>query len=1652
MRLVSRIISSILCISLPLQAMAEVRFVYRMSVDGSLPEGNYTSVGDYTPDAFNFADKTNVSPSTAIFSDPVTVTGIDTTAGISIQGGCYLINDEDVSACHAEPGTVASGDRIKVRLMSSPSWETTTQARVSIGGISDSFSVRTRAEPVSVRLGPDADGTPPDGQVTVDYTFDFATLADVDGGPIDQPARSQELTWNVIGGEVPEGLFFSEATGLLFGEPTTSEEATFSVAASHPDGASDDETYTVTISPAPNAPDAFSFTPQTGVEPGVELFSEEVTLSGLERSAMVTATGAASARMSVNGGALVTSATVNNGDRIRMRVISPNSFGATAAASLAIGEFSTSFTVTVRETDQTPDAFTFVSLTEQAPNSEATSTQITLAGFEGSVGISISGLGSPAYSLNGGAWTSVAGTAAPGDTVRIKLTSGAANSTRVATLTVGGVAGTFSVSSAAEDAIPDLLAFDPVSGASESTLVSSAAEMVSGINVPVTISVSGEGSPEYRINSGNWSSTAGSVRSGDLVSVRLTAGAAGTTRTATLFLAGIEVPFSVSTVAADTTPDAFAFSPVTVAPSAVATTGPVTLTGFDGSIPVTVSGHASALYSLDGVTFTADPGTVGAGAEIWLRVTASATEGSVRTVTLTAGSGTADFAVTSQDITPNVFTFSAATGVDPGSISVSNDQTITSITGAVAISISGQGSPEYRINGGDWTSNTGTVQANDVVAVRLTAGAANITRTATLTVGGRQAAYSVTARAPSTTPDSFTFTSALVTAGTVATAGPVTLTGFQDAIEVSVSGDPSALYSLDGVTFTATPAQITPGAQVWVRGTASNSEGSSRTITLTAGTGSGSFVITTQDRTPDSFTFAAVTDATPSTVTASGIQSINGISGTVPISITGDGTPEYSLNGGAWTSSAGTVMANDSVSVRLTSGAGGETRSASLTIGSSTFTFSVTARLFDTTPDSFSFTPVLAAPEMSAVSNKVTLTGFEGSIRLSISGDTSGLFSLDGTTFDGIAKYVTSGQDVWVRVTAPSFANQSNTATLTAGSVSAPFTVTAQDLSPTPFSFTTVTGAEPGALTTSSTVILSGITGNVPVSISGDGSPTYQVNGGEWSASPGTVVNGDSVAVRLTAGEVSATRTATLTIGTMVGTFAASTRSGDSTPDAFSFESQTVAAGSAVTVGPVTLAGFEGVVPVSVSGDATDQYSLDGTTFTSTAGNAGPGQQIWLRVNASPTEGQSRVVVLTAGGTSASFTVISEDFTPDLFSFSAASGVNPDTITTSSQQTISGISVSVPVSISGTGGPSYSINGGAWGDTAGTVMSGDTIAVRLTSGTFGENRAATLTVGTRDIPFSVTTRPYDTTPDQADFTTSMASAGAITTVGPVAITGFDGSVSVSVSGDATALYSLDGVNFGSTTGSISAGANVWLRAASSSSNGGSKTIVLTTGSVNSNWVLNTHDTVPDAFSFTAVGGANLSTAITSESKSISGITTSTAISISGGLYSVNGGAFRSTASTINNGDTVRVQLTSSASFSAQTSATVTIGGVAGSFFVTTRAQDSGLLVNSSTSTVIASCYTPYTKLAYRSVSISGLDSTAVNVIITNVTGTPSNVYPTINASVSNGGSLTMYMKPQSSTSTHTATVQIKNKTTGSTIRSLTWTVYGKASTYTNSCP
>jgi hypothetical protein len=93
---------------------------------------------------------------------------------------------------------------------------------------------------------------------------------------------------------------------------------------------------------------------------------------------------------------------------------------------------------------------------------------------------------------------------------------------------------------------------------------------------------------------------------------------------------------------------------------------------------------------------------------------------------------------------------------------------------------------------------------------------------------------------------------------------------------------------------------------------------------------------------------------------------------------------------------------------------------------------------------------------------------------------------------------------------------------------------------------------------------------------------------------------------------------------------------------------------------------------------------------------------------------------------------------------------------------------------------------------------------------------------------------------------------------------------------------------------------------------------------------------PNTFTLTGVTGATVSTVYTSNTITVAGLTVSPAnIKISGGTYQKNALAYTAANGTVVNGDTIKVQQTSSADSNTQTRATLTIGGVSRNFSVTT---------------------------------------------------------------------------------------------------------------------
>jgi hypothetical protein len=100
---------------------------------------------DTTPDQFTFVDQSGVALSSEITSAAITVTGIDAAAAITITGGTYDINSSGTFTSDA--GTVNNGDTVRARGTSSDQYLTGVDVVVTIGGVSDTFTITTRAEP-----------------------------------------------------------------------------------------------------------------------------------------------------------------------------------------------------------------------------------------------------------------------------------------------------------------------------------------------------------------------------------------------------------------------------------------------------------------------------------------------------------------------------------------------------------------------------------------------------------------------------------------------------------------------------------------------------------------------------------------------------------------------------------------------------------------------------------------------------------------------------------------------------------------------------------------------------------------------------------------------------------------------------------------------------------------------------------------------------------------------------------------------------------------------------------------------------------------------------------------------------------------------------------------------------------------------------------------------------------------------------------------------------------------------------------------------------------------------------------------------------------------------------------------------------------------
>jgi hypothetical protein len=364
--------------------------------------------------------------------------------------------------------------------------------------------------------------------------------------------------------------------------------------------------------------------------------------------------------------------------------------------------------------DLIPDSFTVPPVTGAALGVDTSSAPFTVSGITAAVPISVIG---GKYQINSAPFTSTSGTVSAGQTVKVSILSSVNfGTTKTASITVGGVTGTFSVITLAADTTPDAFSFAAVTGAALSTVGVSAPITVAGVNTDAPISISSGG--EYSIDSTtDFVSTSGTVKNTQVVRVRATSSNAfNTPVNVTLTIGGVNATFTITTLAEDTTPETFSFTPVTGAElNASATSNTVTITGINSSAKVVV---LLGEYSINDGGFVTADGTITNGQTIKVRRTASSSFSTATEVNLSIGGVSATFSITTraEDQTPDAFSFTDAPNAPKNTQIDSNILTINGFETA-PISITGG---FYRINNsGNFSNLPGTIKNGDTLYLSI---------------------------------------------------------------------------------------------------------------------------------------------------------------------------------------------------------------------------------------------------------------------------------------------------------------------------------------------------------------------------------------------------------------------------------------------------------------------------------------------------------------------------------------------------------------------------------------------------------------------------------------------------------------------------------------------------------------------------------------------------------------------------------------------------------------------------------------------------------------------------------------------------------------------------------------------------------------------
>tara|TARA_B100000497_G_scaffold58762_2_gene66934 strand:- start:1123 stop:3081 length:1959 start_codon:yes stop_codon:yes gene_type:complete len=351
-----------------------------------------------------------------------------------------------------------------------------------------------------------------------------------------------------------------------------------------------------------------------------------VQLSGFNTTLSVTCSGlATSVSNSTTAGTFSTAAkNITTGQYLHTRILSSGSFGTTVSGTTSVGGLTRTKSVTTLVADTTPNSWSATDQVNQELNIQHYYIR-QITGINTSVNVTASGTAGTLFKVNNSSSYVATGYSTPGTTLSITngqylhvaiLAAPTYSTNRNITVSIGGVSDNWSVTTRAADVTPNAFNLPDQTNAARSTFFYSVA-YISGIEAAVSFNGSGSGAVAVSNTAGNGSGSTSSglayttgavnVSNGQYLHVRLASSASFSTTTSTTVTGGgVSSVFSITTLAADTTPNAFSFTNVTNAALNSPYTRSAQITGLNASTLASVSGNSAKIAVTSSSTIPSD--------------------------------------------------------------------------------------------------------------------------------------------------------------------------------------------------------------------------------------------------------------------------------------------------------------------------------------------------------------------------------------------------------------------------------------------------------------------------------------------------------------------------------------------------------------------------------------------------------------------------------------------------------------------------------------------------------------------------------------------------------------------------------------------------------------------------------------------------------------------------------------------------------------------------------------------------------------------------------------------------------------------------------------------------------------------------------------